>query len=146
RPDSGMYGRAGRALGRAGCAAAGVCGQAGGAVGHWFDWVVRFIIGSAAIALPLVLLGAAIVLMRTEHNPQARPQIVLGNLLLGACVQGNLHIFGGAPLEPKDWTQAGGALGFVAGGPLAYGLTAWVAVPVLLLVGFFGLLVSTGTP
>lgn len=133
-------------LGLAVIAAAGVWWQAGGPVGHWFDWVVRFIIGSAAIALPLVLLGAAIVLMRTEHNPQARPQIVLGNLLLGACVQGNLHIFGGAPLEPKDWTQAGGALGFVAGGPLAYGLTAWVAVPVLLLVGFFGLLVSTGTP
>ena len=36
-------------------------------------------------------------------------------------------------------------LGFLAGGPLAQGLTGWVAVPVLVLVGLFGLMLLTDT-
>ncbi|WP_177247340.1 DNA translocase FtsK [Saccharopolyspora kobensis] len=126
-------------------AAAGVWWQAGGPVGHGFDLALRSIIGSAAVVLPLVLLGVAIVLMRTESTAEARPRVVIGSMLLILTTLGVIHIASGAPLEPEQWPHAGGALGFVAGGPLEYGLTPWVAVPVLVLVGLFGLLVLTGT-
>ncbi|MER7011216.1 DNA translocase FtsK 4TM domain-containing protein [Saccharopolyspora sp. NPDC000359] len=126
-------------------AAAGVWWQAGGPVGHGFDLALRSVIGSAAVVLPLVLLGTAVLLMRTESTAEARPRVVIGSMLLIFTTLGVIHIVNGSPLEPDSWPQAGGALGFVAGGPLEYGLTAWVAVPVLVLVGLFGLLVLTGT-
>ncbi|MBE9374288.1 DNA translocase FtsK [Saccharopolyspora sp. HNM0983] len=127
-------------------AAAGVWWRAGGPVGQWLDWALRSVIGSAAVVLPVVLLAVAVLLMRTETSPEARPRVVLGSLLLVFTTLGTLHILSGSPLETAEWAHAGGALGFVAGGPLAHGLTAWVAVPVLLLVGVFGLLLLTGTP
>ncbi|MDA3624384.1 DNA translocase FtsK [Saccharopolyspora sp. WRP15-2] len=126
-------------------AAAGVWWQAGGPVGHGFDLALRSVIGSAAVVLPLVLLVTAILLMRTESTAEARPRVVIGSLLLILSTLGVLHIAKGSPLEPEKWPEAGGALGFVAGGPLEYGLTPWVAVPVLVLFGLFGLLVLTGT-
>jgi S-DNA-T family DNA segregation ATPase FtsK/SpoIIIE len=127
-------------------AAAGIWWHAGGPVGQWLDSVLRFVIGSAAIMLPVVLLVTAVLLMRTETNPQARPRIVIGTLLLVAGALGVLHIAFGAPPTPQGWPQAGGVLGFVTGGPLARGLTPWVAAPLLVLVALFGILVLTGTP
>ncbi|WP_190822243.1 FtsK/SpoIIIE family DNA translocase [Saccharopolyspora pogona] len=127
-------------------AAAGVWWQAGGPVGHWFDWALRSVIGMAAVVLPAVLLVTAVLLMRTENSAEARPRVVIGSMLLIFTTLGVLHIVAGSPLNPEDWPNAGGALGFVAGGPLAHGLTGWVAVPVLVLIGLFGLLVLTGTP
>ncbi|MEV5539512.1 DNA translocase FtsK 4TM domain-containing protein [Saccharopolyspora shandongensis] len=127
-------------------AAAGVWWQAGGPVGHWFDWALRSVIGVAAVVLPIVLLITAVLLMRTETSAEARPRVVIGSLLLVFTTLGVLHIVSGAPLDSENWANAGGALGFVAGGPLAHGLTGWVAAPVLVLIGLFGLLVLTGTP
>ncbi|WP_177226280.1 FtsK/SpoIIIE family DNA translocase [Saccharopolyspora shandongensis] len=127
-------------------AAAGVWWQAGGPVGHWFDWALRSVIGVAAVVLPIVLLITAVLLMRTETSAEARPRVVIGSLLLIFTTLGVLHIVSGAPLDSENWANAGGALGFVAGGPLAHGLTGWVAAPVLVLIGLFGLLVLTGTP
>ncbi|GAA2356114.1 DNA translocase FtsK [Saccharopolyspora halophila] len=127
-------------------AAAGVWWKAGGPVGHWFDWALRSVIGIGAVVLPLVLAVTAVILMRTETTPDARPRVVLGSALLILSTLGVIHILSGAPLESEQWPVAGGALGFVAGGPLAHGLTGWVAAPVLVLVGLFGALVLTGTP
>ncbi|MGP4018147.1 DNA translocase FtsK 4TM domain-containing protein [Saccharopolyspora sp. 5N708] len=127
-------------------AAAGVWWRAGGPVGHWFDLTLRSVIGMAAWVLPVVLLGVAVLLMRTETSAEARPRMVIGALLVILTSLGVLHILLGSPLDPEEWPNAGGALGFVAGGPLAHGLTGWVAVPVLVLIGLFGLLVLTGTP
>ncbi|RRO16112.1 cell division protein FtsK [Saccharopolyspora rhizosphaerae] len=125
--------------------AAGVWWQAGGPVGHWFDWALRSVIGIGAVVLPVVLLVTSIILMRTETSPEARPRVVIGSVLLLFATLGTIHVLSGSPLEPEAWPTAGGALGFVAGGALAYGLTGYVAVPVLVLAGLFGLLVLTGT-
>ncbi|TWG08813.1 S-DNA-T family DNA segregation ATPase FtsK/SpoIIIE [Saccharopolyspora dendranthemae] len=125
--------------------AAGVWWQAGGPVGHWFDWALRSVIGIGAIVLPLVLLLTSVILMRTETSPEARPRVVIGSVLLMFATLGTIHVLSGAPLESEAWPTAGGALGFVAGGALAYGLTGYVAVPVLVLAGLFGLLVLTGS-
>ncbi|MEV4730967.1 DNA translocase FtsK 4TM domain-containing protein [Saccharopolyspora sp. NPDC049426] len=125
--------------------AAGVWWKAGGPVGHWFDWALRSVIGIGALVLPIVLLITAVILMRTETSPEARPRVVIGSVLLLFATLGTIHVLSGSPLESEAWPVAGGALGFVAGGALAYGLTGYVAVPVLVLAGLFGLLVLTGS-
>ena len=47
-------------------------------VGAWVDSVVRIFIGSAVGVLPVVTAALALLLMRTEPNPEARPRLVLG--------------------------------------------------------------------
>jgi S-DNA-T family DNA segregation ATPase FtsK/SpoIIIE len=53
-----------------------------------------------------------------------------------------LHVVQGA--QPR--ADKGGLVGFLLGDPLQRGLTPWVAVPVLVLLAGFGLLVVTATP
>ncbi|WP_192827122.1 DNA translocase FtsK [Actinopolyspora erythraea] len=125
--------------------AAGVWWQAGGPVGHWLDWLLRSVVGSAALVLPLVLFGVAVLLMRTETNPEARPRMVVGTALLLFAGLGVLHIVTGAPRRAAGWPESGGLLGYAAGGPLANGMTGAVAVPVLVLVSLFAVLLLTGT-
>ncbi|MEO6087258.1 MAG: DNA translocase FtsK 4TM domain-containing protein [Umezawaea sp.] len=124
--------------------AAGVWWRAGGPVGSWVDVAVRSSVGNAAIVLPIVLLVVGVILMRTEPKPETRPRLVVGGLLLGVAVLGLLHMLGGLPDEPVDRRTAGGALGYLSGGFLAQGLTVWVAAPLLMLVGLYGLLVFAG--
>jgi S-DNA-T family DNA segregation ATPase FtsK/SpoIIIE len=124
--------------------AAGVWWRAGGPVGAWVDVAVRSSVGNAAIVLPIVLLVVGVVLMRTEPNPESRPRLVVGGLLVGVALLGLLHLLGGLPDEPVDRRTAGGALGYLSGGFLAQGLTVWVAAPLLILIGLYGLLVFAG--
>jgi DNA segregation ATPase FtsK/SpoIIIE, S-DNA-T family len=124
--------------------AAGVWWRAGGPVGSWVDVAVRSSVGNAAIVLPIVLLVVGVILMRTEPKPETRPRLVVGGLLLGVAVLGLLHMLGGLPDDPVDRRTAGGALGYLSGGFLAQGLTVWVAAPLLMLVGLYGLLVFAG--
>ena len=144
-PAHGRTGMALIALAAAVITAAGVWWHAGGPVGQWLDWGLRFVIGAAVVVLPLVLAGIAVFFAATDHNPEARPRVVLGSLLLGLSALGVLHIALGSPADWQAWPQAGGVLGFVAGGPLAQGLTGWVAVPVLALLGLYGLMLLTDT-
>ncbi|WP_170837391.1 DNA translocase FtsK [Actinopolyspora xinjiangensis] len=125
--------------------AAGVWWRAGGPVGHWLDWLLRSVVGSAALVLPLVLFGVAVLLMRTETNPEARPRMVVGTALLLFAGLGVLHIVTGAPRRAAGWPESGGLLGYAAGGPLANGMTGAVAIPVLVLVSLFAVLLLTGT-
>ncbi|GDY33970.1 DNA translocase FtsK [Gandjariella thermophila] len=126
--------------------AAGVWLRSGGPVGLWLDFAVRQVVGSAALAVPVVLLLVGLVMMRTEPQPETRPRTVFGSLLLGLGVLGLLHVFAGQPTQARDWTNAGGALGYLAGGFLAQGLTPWVAAPLLALLVVYGFLLVTGTP
>lgn len=125
--------------------AAAVWMSAGGPVGRWVDAVVRAIAGSAAAVLPFVASGIAVVLMRTEPKPEIRPRLVLGSLLMGLPALGIWHILAGAPTDARGRAHAAGFVGYVLGGPLGDGLTAWLAVPLLLLAMLFGVLLVTGT-
>ncbi|WP_327119569.1 DNA translocase FtsK [Nocardia sp. NBC_01730] len=125
--------------------AAAVWLSAGGPVGHWVEDVIRAVSGSASAGLPFVACGIAVVLMRTEPRPEIRPRLVLGGLLIGLPVLGLWHVAAGAPTNAHGRSHAAGFVGFVAGGPLTNGLTAWLAVPILLLAIVFGVLLVTGT-
>ncbi|MFM9034664.1 MAG: DNA translocase FtsK [Mycobacterium sp.] len=114
-------------------------------VGAWIDSGLRSCIGGAVVLLPLLLAGLAVLLMRTEPHPQIRPRLVLGTALICLPVLGLWHLWSGSPAVPAARQRAGGFLGFAIGGPLADGLTAWLAAPLLIVAVVFGVLLITGT-
>lgn len=125
---------------------AGVWFQAAGPVGQWVDIAVRSSVGFPAVILPVVLLGIGIALMRTDPKPEARPRLVVGGLLMMIGLLGMFHLVGGLPMEAVARRTAGGALGYLAGGFLAQGVTPWVAGPLLVLIFCYGLLLVLHWP
>jgi S-DNA-T family DNA segregation ATPase FtsK/SpoIIIE len=114
-------------------------------VGAWIDSVVRIFIGSAVVMLPVVTAAVAVLLMRTEPNPEARPRLVLGAAMMALPVLGLWHLWAGSPDTPAGRAHAAGFIGFAIGGPLSEGLTKWICAPLLFIGALFGLLLLTGT-
>ena len=114
-------------------------------VGAWVDEVLRTFIGAAVLALPLVTAAIAVVMMRTQPNPDERPRLILGASLIALSVLGLRHLWSGSPEDPEARRHAAGFIGFAIGGPLSDGLTAWIAAPLLFIGALFGLLLLTGT-
>jgi S-DNA-T family DNA segregation ATPase FtsK/SpoIIIE len=114
-------------------------------VGGWIDTVVRVVIGSAVVLVPILLVAIAVVLMRTEPNPEARPRLILGAAMIGLPALGLWHLWAGAPEDPIARRHAAGFAGFALGGPLSDGLTPWIATPLLIIGVLFGVLLVTGT-
>ncbi|MFE2751711.1 DNA translocase FtsK 4TM domain-containing protein [Actinosynnema sp. NPDC059335] len=126
--------------------AAGVWWQAGGPVGQWVDVAVRSSVGGPAVIVPVVLLAIGVTLMRTDPNPEARPRLVIGAILVAVGFLGVFHLAGGLPMDPVARRDAGGALGYLSGGFLAQGLTPWVAGPLLVLIFGYGVLLLVHVP
>ena len=114
-------------------------------IGAWVDVVLRTFIGSAVLALPVIMAGVAVVLMRSQPNPDARPRLILGASLIALSVLALRHLWSGSPEDPELRRRAGGFIGFAIGGPLSDGLTAWIAAPLLFIGALFGVLLLTGT-
>ncbi|OZE94654.1 DNA translocase FtsK [Rhodococcus sp. 14-2686-1-2] len=125
--------------------AAAVWFSAGGPVGEWIEIAVRAIVGDAGYIVPVLGVAVAVLLMRTEPNPDIRPRLVLGSILLILPILGLWHMAAGSPTDAEGRASGAGFVGYVAGGPIADGLTVWLAVPLLLLAGLFGVLLLTGT-
>ncbi|MGW4478416.1 DNA translocase FtsK [Rhodococcus triatomae] len=118
---------------------------AGGPVGGWIETGVRALFGAAAALLPIVGVGVAVILMRSEANPEIRPRLVLGSLLVAIPALGVFHVISGEPRDAEGRAVGAGFVGFAAGGPLTDGVTFWLSVPLLLLAMGFGVLLLTGT-
>ncbi|MGB8407658.1 MAG: DNA translocase FtsK, partial [Mycobacterium sp.] len=114
-------------------------------VGAWVDIAIRTVIGSAVMLLPVLLTAAAVTLMRTQPDPDARPRMILGAAMIVLPVLGLWHLWTGAPVEPDARRGAAGFVGYTIGGPLADGVTVWLAAPLLVMGVLFGLLLITGT-
>jgi DNA segregation ATPase FtsK/SpoIIIE, S-DNA-T family len=114
-------------------------------IGAWVDTLLRTFIGSGVLALPVVTAAVAVTLMRTQPNPDARPRLILGGSLIALSVLGLRHLWSGSPEDPEARRRAAGFIGFAIGGPMADGLTAWIAAPLLFIGFMFGLLLLTGT-
>ncbi|WP_432845475.1 DNA translocase FtsK 4TM domain-containing protein [Amycolatopsis sp. CA-161197] len=127
-------------------AAVGVWWRAAGPIGAAVEVATRTVLGAGAVTLPLVLVVVAVALMRSEPNPETRPRMVIGTVLVVLSVLGMLHIFTALPETNEGRMYAGGIVGLFSGGLLAKGVTTWVAVPLLILALLFGVLVFTGTP
>ncbi|GAA4142363.1 DNA translocase FtsK [Actinomadura keratinilytica] len=113
------------------------------------EQVVRGGLGVVCMGLPLLLAVLAWrVLRHPEHNEE-NPRIVIGLTALGVGLLGILHLAAGGPSPARDMAgvrAAGGVVGWLAAAPLEAALSGWVAVPLLLLLSAFGLLVVTATP
>ena len=114
-------------------------------VGQWIDTFLRVLIGSAVVLLPILLAAIAVVLMRTEPDPDARPRMILGATMIALPALGLWHLWAGSPQDPIARQHAAGFFGFAIGGPLSDGLTAWIAAPLLFIGVLFGVLLVTGT-
>ena len=114
-------------------------------VGAWIDTFLRVLIGSSVVLLPIALAAVAVVLMRTEPDPEARPRLILGAAMIVLPALGLWHLWAGSPADPVARQHAAGFIGFALGGPLSDGLTAWIAAPLLFIGALFGLLLVTGT-
>ncbi len=114
-------------------------------VGGWIDNFLRVLIGSAVLVLPIALIAIAVLLMRTEPDPEARPRLILGAAMVTLPVLGLWHLWAGSPDTPAGRQHAAGFIGFAIGGPLSEGLTQWIAAPLLFIGALFGLLLVTGT-
>jgi S-DNA-T family DNA segregation ATPase FtsK/SpoIIIE len=120
-----------------------------GTVDDVSDAVVIGAAGRLSWAVPILLVGLSWWVLRhpAGHAPTGR--IVIG---WAACIGGVLgiaHAIAGTP-QPIDGANAmrggGGFVGFMVAAPLVSGLTAWLAVPVMVLMVGFGVLVLTATP
>lgn len=79
---------------------------------------------------------------RHERRSGSGGRLVVGWAALTLGALGILHILGAtSPTEDK-----GGLVGYLLDSPLGQGMTAWLAIPLLVLLAFFGLLVVTATP
>ncbi|MEP7160964.1 MAG: DNA translocase FtsK [Dermatophilaceae bacterium] len=120
-----------------------------GAFGDVVHAVTAGTFGRVALVLPLVLAGLGMRLLRDPDDVRATNRVIIGLTALGFATCGLVHITQGAPsamdgLPPLR--AAGGMLGYLAANPLLAGVTVWGAVPLLVLLAFFGLLVVTATP
>jgi S-DNA-T family DNA segregation ATPase FtsK/SpoIIIE len=114
-------------------------------VGQWVDTLLRTLIGSSVVLLPIVAVIVAVALMRSEPDPEARPRLVLGSAMIAFPALGLWHLWSGSPQSPAGRQHAAGFIGFAIGGPLSDGVTAWIAAPLLSIGVLFGVLLLSGT-
>jgi S-DNA-T family DNA segregation ATPase FtsK/SpoIIIE len=126
--------------------AVGAWAAAGGPVGHGVTIAVRTLVGSAVMVLPLLLAVAGWRLLRTPATDAPRGRSTVGWLSASLGLLGILDLLHGDPTNGAGRRGAGGIVGVLAGSPLKSAVTVYLAVPLLLLVTAFGLLVVSGTP
>ena len=105
--------------------------------------------GSAAWTAPILLALLAWRYLRHPDKNADTARMVIGWTALLAAVLGLVHISSGTPGMRAGLpaiTSAGGLIGYAISAPLVAIITKWAAVPVLVLIAGFGLLVITGTP
>jgi S-DNA-T family DNA segregation ATPase FtsK/SpoIIIE len=120
--------------------------HAAGPIGSAIDTALRALVGNGALLVPLVLLAAGAHMLRQAPEPEARGRVVVGCAALTIAVLGLFDIWSNSPSTSAGRAHAGGLLGTAVGKPLASGLSAVLAVPVLTVIGAFGILVVTATP
>lgn len=119
-----------------------------GTAGDAVHSVVAGTFGRVGVVVPVVLVYVAVRLMRHPDRVQANSRIGIGLTAIALAVCGILQIGAGLP-STDDFAalrKAGGIVGYAVGTPLASLLTKPIAVVLLLLLAFFGVLVVTATP
>jgi DNA segregation ATPase FtsK/SpoIIIE, S-DNA-T family len=143
---------------RDGLGLAALCAAIVAAVATWWHPTVPLrpiatglvtLFGSQTWTIPVLLGLLAWRFLRHPDSNADTARMVIGwtALLLGAL--GLVHIASGTPKLSAGLPairSAGGVIGFALSAPLEAVVTKWGAIPVLVLLSCFGLLVVTGTP
>ncbi|MFF0011542.1 DNA translocase FtsK [Streptomyces sp. NPDC005374] len=129
--------------------AAGTWSNLRGPVGDLVEIIVTGAFGRLDLLVPILLAVIAVRFIRHPEKPEANGRIVIGLSALVIGVLGQVHIACGSPAR-SDGMQAirdaGGLIGWGAATPLTYTMGEVLAVPLLVLLTVFGLLVVTATP
>ncbi|MEU3517726.1 DNA translocase FtsK [Streptomyces sp. NPDC006654] len=129
--------------------AAGTWADLHGPVGDLVEILVTGAFGRLDLLVPILLAVIAVRFMRHPEQPEANGRIVIGLSALVIGVLGQVHIACGAPARSAGMQgirDAGGLIGWAAATPLTFTMTEVLAVPLLVLLTVFGLLVVTATP
>ncbi|GGU57556.1 DNA translocase FtsK [Streptomyces lavendofoliae] len=136
-------------LGIALIVAAGTWANLQGPVGDLVEMLVTGAFGRLDLLVPLLVGTIAIRLILHPEQPEANGRIVIGLSALVIGVLGQVHIACGSPgrdLGSEAVRDAGGLIGWAASKPLIFMMGEVLAVPMLVLLTVFGLLVVTATP
>jgi DNA segregation ATPase FtsK/SpoIIIE, S-DNA-T family len=136
-------------LGLALVVAAGTWSDLHGPVGDLVEMLITGAFGRLDLLVPILLGAIAVRLILHPEKPEANGRIVVGLSALVIGVLGQVHIACGAPGRGDGTAalqDAGGLIGWAASKPLIFMMGEVLAVPLLLLLTVFGLLVVTATP
>ncbi|MFD4634400.1 DNA translocase FtsK [Streptomyces sp. NPDC058284] len=136
-------------LGIALIVAAGTWSNLRGPVGDLVEILVTGAFGRLDLLVPLLLGAVAVRLIRHPEKPEANGRIVIGLSALVIGVLGQVHIACGSPARSSGMQairDAGGLIGWGSATPLIFTMGEILAVPLLVLLTVFGLLVVTATP
>lgn len=136
-------------LGLALIVAAGTWSNLRGPVGDLVEMLVTGAFGRLDLLVPILLGAIAVRLILYPQRPEANGRIVIGLSALVIGVLGQVHIACGSPGRDEGteaMQDAGGLIGWAASKPLIFAMGEVLAVPLLLLLTVFGLLVVTATP
>ncbi|MFJ3641083.1 DNA translocase FtsK [Streptomyces sp. NPDC090108] len=136
-------------LGIALIVAAGTWADLRGPVGDLVEILVTGAFGRLDLLVPILLAVIAVRFIRHPEKPEANGRIVIGLSALVIGVLGQIHIACGSPARSDGMRairNAGGLIGWAAATPLTFTVTEVLAVPLLVLLTVFGLLVVTATP
>ncbi|MEV7545717.1 DNA translocase FtsK [Streptomyces sp. NPDC089915] len=129
--------------------AAGTWSNLSGPVGDLVTMLVTGAFGRLDLLVPILLGVMAVRFIRHPDQSDANGRIGIGLSALVIGVLGLVHIACGAPGRDEGTTamqNAGGLVGWAASKPLIFTMGAPLAVPMLVLLTVFGLLVVTATP
>ncbi|MFB9467147.1 DNA translocase FtsK [Streptomyces cinereospinus] len=129
--------------------AAGTWSSLRGPVGDLVEILVTGAFGRLDLLVPILLAVVAVRFIRHPEQPEANGRIVIGLSALLIGVLGQVHVACGSPARSAGMQairDAGGLVGWGAATPLTYALSEVLAVPLLVLLTIFGLLVVTATP
>ena len=105
--------------------------------------------GKIGFFAPIVLVYFAVRIFRKPEDTKSLGRIVIGTLLLLISSTGFIHFVSGFPAPVDGATEmrnAGGLLGYGVSLPLERLMTEVLAQPFLVLLFFFGILITTATP
>ena len=100
-------------------------------------------LGGLAYVLPVLFAALAVVLFQRKYTAHWRLLGALGLIILGLC--GILHIAFGSPDPTQGFGKieaAGGIVGWIAGGALSAAVSVWGAVPLLVLLIAYAVLLG----
>ncbi|MFF8839833.1 DNA translocase FtsK [Streptomyces sp. NPDC015130] len=136
-------------LGIALIVAAGTWSNLRGPVGDLVEMLVTGAFGRLDLLVPLLLGAIGVRVILYPEKPEANGRIVIGLSALVIGVLGQVHIACGSPGRgdgAEAMHDAGGLIGWAASQPLVFMMGEVLAVPMLVLLTIFGLLVVTATP
>ncbi len=127
--------------------AAGVWFSLDNVVGHGIHAAVFGLVGRLGIIAPIIFSYFAFRLFRTPDDSKATGRIIVGTFVLLISITGLLHIINGSSGTGQTAIRHGGGwIGYGISTPLVALVTIILAIPILLILLFFGILVITATP